>query len=388
MTETSVYIAGVYEHPTRKAPEKTTLQLHAEVAKGALNDAGIAKDDIDAIFTAGQTERGGIISPQLISDYLMINASYTNTTDHGGSSYISHLGHAMNLIRSGKCDIALVTLAGRPRTGSLENSNAQPKNIYDDFVDIYGMPVVSRYAMAAHRHMDEYGTTAEQLAEVRVAASTHAQYNDDAMYQDPVSVEDVVESRMISDPLHLLDCCVISDGGGGLILASEHIRNKIQRKCIEILGHSESIKHQRGGYMDMTYTAAVDSGPGAFSEAGVNNSDIDYVSIYDSFTITVISTLEDLGFCDKGKGGEFVQDGTLKAPNGELPFNTDGGGLCNNHPDNRGGMTKIIEAVRQLRGEANPEVQVHNCNLALVHGTGGGGFNHHQGATSILGEAK
>jgi len=235
--------------------------------------------------------------------------------------------------------------------------------------------------------MHEFGTTSEQLAEIKVAASTHAQHNPRALLQDVVTVEEVIESPMISDPLHRLDCCVITDGGGAMVIVSEAVANSLERHSIPILGTGTYVKSSQSGRIDLTHTGAVKSGPLAFTEAGITPSDIDYVSIYDSFTITVLITLEDLGFCERGDGGRFVSDGNLQAPHGALPFNTDGGGLCNNHPANRGGMTKVIEAVRQLRGEANIPVQVGDCELALAHGTGGSLATRSASSTMILGRS-
>jgi acetyl-CoA C-acetyltransferase len=234
--------------------------------------------------------------------------------------------------------------------------------------------------------MHEFGTTSEQLAEIKVAASLHAQHNPNAFLPDPVSVEQVVASPMVADPLHRLDCCVITDGGGAVVVVSPEVARDLDRECVKVLGQGEAIKHTDNGRVDLSYTGAVWSGPVAFDEAGVRPGDIDYVSIYDSFTITVLLTLEDLGFCKKGSGGSFVSEGALVAPHGRLPFNSDGGGLCNNHPANRGGMTKIIEAVRQLRGEAHPAVQVPECRLALAHGTGGSLALRMGSATLILGK--
>jgi hypothetical protein len=206
------------------------------------------------------------------------------------------------------------------------------------------------------RHMHEFGTTSEQLAWIKVAASQHAQYNEHALLREVVTVEDVVNSPMISDPLHRLDCCVITDGGGALVVVSPEVARSLDRSCVKVLGAGEAVKHADNGRIDLTYTGAVWSGPRAFEEAGVTPGDIDYASIYDSFTITVVMQIEDLGFCKKGEGGRFVADGNLIAGSGKFPFNTDGGGLCNNHPANRGGMTKVIEAVRQLR-DVNSEIR-------------------------------
>jgi acetyl-CoA C-acetyltransferase len=232
--------------------------------------------------------------------------------------------------------------------------------------------------------MYEFGTTSEQLAWVKVSASHHAQHNPNAYLKKVVTVEDVVSSPLIADPLHRMDCCVVTDGGGAVIVVSPEIAKSLKRPLVKLIGAGESPKGQMGGKIDITYTGAVRSGPIAFAEAGVKPSDIKYASIYDSFTITVVMTLEDLGFCKKGEGGKFVMDGNLISGVGKLPFNTDGGGMCNNHPVNRGGITQIIEAVRQLRGEAHPLVQVKNCDIALAHGTGGALSTRHGSATLIM----
>jgi acetyl-CoA C-acetyltransferase len=217
-----------------------------------------------------------------------------------------------------------------------------------------------------------------------VAASTHAQYNPNAMLREVVSVADVLASPLISDPLRRMDCCVVSDGGGALIVTRPEIAKSLNRPVITIRGAGEAIKGNRGGRIDLSYSAAAWSGKTAFTEARLTPADIQYASIYDSFTITVLMQLEDLGFCAKGAGGRFVADGNLISGVGKLPFNTDGGGLCNNHPSNRGGMTKVIEAVRQLRGESHSQVQVKNCTLALAQGMGGQLGSRHGSATLIL----
>ena len=386
MSRTSkAYIAGVYEHPTRKAVDQTIPQLHAEVAIGALADAGLTLDDVDGYFCGGDAPGLGGIS---MAEYMGLNLKYTDSTETGGSSYVIHVGHAVNAIAMGKCSVALITLAGRPRAegvatlGPRDYGSALPEL---GFESPYGPVVTNQYGMAAMRHLHQYGTTSEQLAWVKVAASHHAQHNELAMLRNVVTVEDVVNSPMISDPLHRLDCCVISDGGGALVVVSPEIAKTLGDRCVKILGHGESIKHLNAGQVDITYTGGVVSGPIAFAEADLKPADMDYVSIYDSFTITVVETLEDLGFCEKGKGGAFVSDGNLISGTGKLPFNTDGGGLCNNHPTNRGGITKVIEAARQLRGEAHPKVQVPDCTLALAHGTGGSIATRMGSSTVILG---
>ncbi len=378
------YVVGAYEHPTRKAPDKSVAQLHAECARGALQDAGLTKNDVDGYFCAGDAPGLG---PMSMVDYMGLKPRHIDSTDTGGSSYLVHVAHAAEAIAAGKCNVALITLAGRPRSEG--SSGTQARNYGANAPDMafefpYGMATANGYGMVAMRHMHEYGTTSEQLAWVKVAASHHAQYNEHAMLRDVVTVEDVVNSPLIADPLHRLDCCVVSDGGGALIIAKPEIAKSLKRPLVKILGVGESPKGQMGGKVNLTYSGAAITGPIAFAEAGVKPSDIQYASIYDSFTITVIMQIEDLGFCKKGEGGKFVSDGNLISGVGKLPFNTDGGGLCNNHPANRGGMTKVIEAVRQLRGEAHPKVQVPNCRLALAHGTGGQLGSRHVGATVIM----
>ena len=379
------YIAGIYEHPTRHAVDKSLAQLHAEVAKGALEDAGLTKDDVDGYFCAGDAPGLGPLS---MVEYMgLTNVRHLDSTDTGGSSYVIHAAHAAEAIATGKCKVALVTLAGRLRadgaTMSTPRTYASPPP--DAAFEMpYGAMVLNMYAMCAMRHKHEYGTTGEQLAWIKVAASHHAQHNPHAMLRDVVTVEQVVNSPLVADPLRRLECCVVSDGGGALVIVAPEIARKLKRPKVKIIGAGESPKHRSGGDIDMTRSGAIWSGPIAFAEAGVKPSDIKYASIYDSFTITVLITLEDLGFCEKGKGGCFVSDGNLISGTGKLPFNTDGGGLCNNHPSNRGGMTKVIEAVRQLRGEAHPKVQVKNCDIALAHGTGGLLAARHGSATLIM----
>ncbi|TPQ43888.1 thiolase domain-containing protein [Cupriavidus pinatubonensis] len=378
------YIVGAYEHPTRKAPDKSVAQLHAESAKGALEDAGLTLADVDGYFCAGDAPGLGVLN---MVDYLGLKLRHVDSTETGGSSYLVHVAHAAQAIAAGKCNVALITLAGRPRSEG--SSGTKPRNWGNNLPDQpfeapFSPLTVNSYAMVAMRHMYEYGTTAEQLAWIKVAASHHAQHNPNAMLRDVVTVEDVLNAPMISDPLRKLDCCVVSDGGGALIVARPEIAAKLNRPKVKVLGAGEFVKGQMGGHVDLSWSAAKFSGAAAFAEAGVTPADIKYASIYDSFTITVLMQLEDLGFCKKGDGGKFVMDGNLISGVGKLPFNTDGGGLCNNHPANRGGITKVIEAVRQLRGEAHPAVQVKNCDLAVAQGMGGLLGSRHGSATLIL----
>jgi acetyl-CoA C-acetyltransferase len=377
-------IVGAYEHPTRKAADKSVTQLHAEVARGALEDAGLTRADIDGYFCAGDAPGLGPLS---MADYLGLKLRHMDSTDAGGTSYLIHVAHAAQAIALGKCNVALITLAGRPRSEG--SSGTQPRSWGANMPDApfeapYGIVTANGYAMVAMRHMHEFGTTSEQLAWVKVAASQHAQHNPHAMLREVVTVQEVLDSPVIADPLHRLDCCVVSDGGGALIVARPEIAKSLKRPVVRLIGAGESSKGQAGGKLSLTTSGAAWSGAAAFAEAGVKPADIQYASIYDSFTITVVVQLEDLGFCRKGEGGRFVADGNLISGSGKLPFNTDGGGLCNNHPGNRGGMTKVIEAVRQLRGEAHPQVQVKNCGLALAQGTGGQLGTRHGSATLIM----
>jgi acetyl-CoA C-acetyltransferase len=374
------YLAGVYEHPQRRLSDVSTAQIFADVAFGALADAGLGLADVDSLYCDGTY---GGLGGTAIAEYLGIEVSHLDTTELGGASYLAHVGHAATAIAMGKTDVALILLAGKARTPGAPRGSGEPAPA-TGFERPYGSTTVADYALAARRHMYEYGTTSADLAAVKVAASHHAQYNPNAYLPKKVTVEEVLDSPYIADPLHRLDCCVMTDGGGALVVVSPEVARSLDRTCVRVLGHGEGVKHSSNGRIDLTYTAAVRSGPAAFAEARVTPADLDYVSIYDSFTITVLLALEDLGFCAKGAGGRFVRDGRLQAPDGGLPFNTDGGGLCNNHPVNRGGMTKVIEAVRQLRGEAHPEVQVPNCRLALAHGNGGSLGNRSGAATLIL----
>ena len=381
----AAYIAGAFEHPTRKAPDKSVALLHAECAAGALKDAGLTKQDVDGYFCAGDAPGMGPLS---MVDYMNLRVRHVDATDIGGSSYLMLVAHAAEAIAAGRCNVALITLAGRPRsegqaTGTAPRAGnpAQPDMQWEY---PYAPTVANMYALCAQRHMHEFGTTSEQLAWIKVAASHHAQYNEHAMLRDVVTVEQVVNSPIIASPLHRLDCCVISDGGGALVVVKPEIARSLKRPKVKVIGMGEAPKGQFGGNVDLTFSGARWSGPAAFEMAGVKPGDIKYASIYDSFTITVLMQIEDLGFCEKGQGGRFVQDGNLISGQGKLPFNTDGGGLCNNHPANRGGITKVIEAVRQLRGEAHPKVQVKNCDLALAHGTGGSLGTRHGSATLVM----
>ncbi|CAN1531412.1 PaaJ Acetyl-CoA acetyltransferase [Burkholderiaceae bacterium] len=385
-SKSNACIAGIYEHPLRVAPNHTVAQLHAEVARGALLDAGLSLNDVDGYFCAGDAPGMGPVS---MVDYLGLKkVSYLDSSDIGGASYLAHVSHAARAIAQGQCKVALITLAGRPKSEG--SSGTQVRSQYASAPDFafekpYSPSPLNTYAMCAMRHMFEFGTTSEQLAWIKVAASEHAQHNPHALLQTVLTVEDVLSSPMIADPLHRADCCVVTDSGGAVIVVHPDIAKSLKRPVVQMLGAAESAKGQMGGKVDLTYSGVAWTGPRAFTEAGLTPQQIRYASIYDSFTITVLIQLEDLGFCKKGEGGRFVEHGQLIAGKGALAFNTDGGGLCNNHPANRGGLTKIIEAVRQLRGEAHPAVQIPNLEFALASGIGGALGTRHGAATLIMG---
>ncbi|MFP6664048.1 MAG: hypothetical protein VCC00_07620 [Deltaproteobacteria bacterium] len=377
-----IAIAGVYEHPRRFAPDKTAYQLAAEAARGALEDAGLTLADIDGYATSGV----GPIGVMSMCHHLNLNPDWVDSTSIGGSSFVAHVANAGAAIRAGLCRTVLITYAStaasdRFAVGTGGATGGEPP---DEFITPYGPTIVGAYGMVAHRHMHEFGTTSEQLAEVAVTMRQHAALNEHAKYRDPITVDDVLASRLVSSPLHLLDCCMISDGAGALIVTSaEHARD-LPRPSVVLLGTGSAVRHNGMGQRDILDIAARQSGARALERAGIGHDEIDLAMIYDSFTITVISTLENLGFCKPGEGGAFVEKGGIGLA-GHLPVNPDGGGLSSNHPGMRG-IFLVIEAVRQLRGEAGAR-QVENARTALCHGTGGWLGVQHSGATLILGQA-
>ncbi len=364
-----VAIVGVAESDYGRVPHMTEMQLHAQATWRALAESGLKKDAIDAVFCSSHSLGMPTI---MLCEYLQLFPRYSDTTSIGGSSFEAHLNHAVAAIHAGKCEVALITYASNQLSsrGRMIGTGGRPATIPEATYEApYGNTLVGAYAMAARRHMYQYGTTSEQLAEIAVVTRRHASLNPLAMYREPITVQDVLNSRMIAEPLHLLDCCVVSDGGGAVLVTTEERARDLKQRPIFVLGSSESHTHAHISQMpDMTTTAAAVTGPRAFAEAGINPADIDMAMIYDSFTITVLLLLEDLGFCKKGEGGAFVQHGRI-ALGGQLPINTDGGGLSSNHPGMRG-IFLMIEATRQLRGECGPR-QVEGAKLAVAHGSGG-----------------
>ncbi len=379
----SIAIAGVHEHETRWAPDKTELQIMAESARGALADCGLGLGDVDGLFAASMSM--GAMGTVSLSEYLNIKPRYLDGTNIGGSSFVAHVNHAAAAIHAGLCEVALVLYGSTAASNALAIGTGMGGGGRDPngaFIGPYGMTTVGSYALVAQRHMHLYGTRSEQLAEISVAMRKHASLNPNAKMRKPISVDDVLESRMISDPLHLLDCCIISDGGGAVVVTSLERARDLAKAPVVLLGCGEAVAHQEIGSPDLLTLAAKQSGEHAFGMAGVSHDDVDFCTIYDSFTITVLATLENLGFCKPGEGGDFVSGGRI-ALGGALPVNPDGGGLSNNHPGMRG-IFLVIEATRQLRGECG-ERQVQGASLGLAHGTGGTIGALHSGATLILG---
>jgi acetyl-CoA acetyltransferase len=358
-------IVGVAESDLGEVgPGFTPLDLIGQATDRALADAGLNKESVDGLFSASAYYSMATVSA---GEYLGIRPRYSDATNMGGSSFVSHLLHAAAALEAGLCEVALVIYASTQRSGGGFRGVSDPPNPYEA---PYGPRYpVSMYALAASRHIHEYGTTREQLAGVAVAAREWAKLNPKAFKRDHLTVEDVLASRMISSPLSLLDCCLVTDGGGALIVTSAERAKDLRKAPVYLLGAGEAHWHRNISQMpDLTVTAAADSGPRAYERAGVGPEDVDVAMLYDAFTINPILFLEDLGFCEKGEGGAFVEGGRI-APGGELPVNTNGGGLSYNHPGMYG-LLLLIEGVRQLRGECG-ERQVRGARVALAHGNGG-----------------
>jgi acetyl-CoA acetyltransferase len=360
-------IVGVAESDEMgTVPHKSALQLHAEAARKAIADAGLAKNDIDAVFSAGR-----VFSTET-AEYLGIRPRYIDGTSVGGCSFIQHCQHAMAAINAGLCEVALITHgeSGRSRLG-MPSMKSEKDSLIWQFEVPYGIVFpFTAYGFIATRHMHEFGTTQEQLAEVAVATRAWARLNPKANQRGELSIADVMKSPIIAWPFHVLDCCLVTDGGGAAIVTSAERAKNLKKKPAYILGTGEGTGHCWINQMpDFTAaTGAQISGPQAFAMAGVTPKDIDVAMLYDAFTIVPILALEDLGFCKKGEGGAFVS-GQRTAPGGDFPMNTNGGGLSYTHTGMYG-MFTIIEAVRQVRGECG-ERQVKDAEVALCHGPGG-----------------
>ena len=368
-------IAGIALSDYPVVPELDSVQHHSLAVQRVLEDSGVAKADIDGYVSAGG---GGMMIDDAVTmaEYLGIDHRWIDGTMTGGSSFEFHVQHAAAAIRDGRAHTILVTYGsdqltrmGRSLgTGQLrQGSRAVPGP--NQFEAPYGNSLVGAYAMVAQRHMHEFGTTSEQLAEIAVGVREFANLNPHARYQGEMTVDDVVNSRMVADPLHKLDCCVITDGGGAILLTTEQRARDLKQPPVWVLGAGGAQSHWNISQCpDFTTSAGARISADVYAEAGLTPADVDVIQFYDSFTITVAVLLEDMGFCPKGEAGRFVQEGHLRR-GGRSPLNTDGGGLSSNHPGMRG-IFLLIEAVRQLRGQGG-EAQVPDAEIALAAGSGG-----------------
>jgi acetyl-CoA acetyltransferase len=368
-------IVGVSLSDCGRVDEATPYALHAQAARRALADAGLNRSMIDGFASAGL----GTLAPVEVAEYLGLRPTWVDSTSVGGSTWEVMAAHAADAIAAGRARAVLLVYgstaradikAGR-RTGNLSFGAHGPLQ----FEVPYGHTLIAKYAMAARRHMHEYGTTIEQLAEVAVQARANAAANPEAMFRDPVSVDEVLSGPMIADPFTKLHCCIRSDGGAAVLLVSEDLVGDCRTAPVWVLGTGEHVSHTTmSEWPDFTVSPATVSGRLAFERAGVRPQEIDFAEIYDAFTYMTLVTLEDLGFCAKGEGGPFVEKGRLLVRGGELPVNTDGGGLSAQHPGMRG-LFLLVEAVRQLRGEAlGRQVRRRDGELprlAVASGTGG-----------------
>lgn len=358
-------VVGVAESDLGEVgPGFTPLDLIGQATLRALDDAGLEKDEVDGLFSASPYYHMPTLS---VGEYLGIRPRYSDATNVGGSSFVSHLLHAASAVEAGLCETALITYGSTQRSAGgrlVSGSEALP----------YEAPYkprypVSMYALAAARHMHEYGTTREQLAEVAVAARQWAKLNPKAFMRDDLTVDEALNSRMVSSPLTVRDCCLVTDGGGAAILTGAEKARGLKQRPVYLLGAGEAHHHRNISQMpDLTTSAATESGARAYEMAGVGPDDVDVAMLYDAFTINTLLFLEDLGFCEKGEGGGFVSGGRI-SPGGGLAVNTSGGGLSYNHPGMYG-LLLVVEAVRQLRGGCGGR-QVEGAEVALVHGNGG-----------------
>jgi len=365
-----VAIAGVGVAGLGQAHGYTEMELLAQAATKAVADAGLNMSDIDGIATCSSS---ATMWAMPVIEYLGVKPAFIDSTMLGGSSFLAHLLPAMHAIVSGQCTTVLVCYGSTQRTATFgRKEGVKARALLDP--QPYEQPYqplspITSYALAAQRHMFQYGTTRRQLAEVAVAARQWAGLNLEAFMRDPLSIEEVLEARMISDPFTIRDCCLVTDGAGAYVLMASDRARQLQGKPVYVSGSATAVWNRQISAMhDLTVTAASESGPRAMQMAGVSHKDIDLIQLYDAFTINVLLFLEDLGFCAKGEGGAFVENGGI-APGGHTPVNTNGGGLSCVHPGMYGIFT-LIEAVRQLRAEAG-ERQVPQASIALIHGNGG-----------------
>jgi acetyl-CoA C-acetyltransferase len=392
-----VAIAGAYEHPTRFAPDKSEWQINAESVKGALEDAGLTLGHVDAFFTAATSSEGGYLgacAAVMAADYLGIKPRFIDETDVGGASFGYYVNRAVLAIQSGMAKCAVISYGANTRSRKIKVGTVSYNQLSiqellptpDSFEQIYGTTVISFMGLVAQRYMRDYGLTSEQLASVAVTMREHAALNPDAVFRDPLTIQDVLDSPMIASPLHRNDCCVISDGGAALVLVHPDLIPETKKKPVRILGFGESYMGHGGGHTDwasesreMVKRACDD----AYRMSGLTPKDVDTAMIYDAFTLNVPIDLEGAGFCGVGEGGAFALDGNLRLKGGSLPTNPDGGGLSSNHPGRRG-IFLFVEAVRQLREEAIGR-QVPGAKVAMCTATGSAFIGRRGSAAHLLG---
>ena len=378
-----VAIVGAADTEVGAVPGLSATQLCVDAIGGALADAGISKDQVDGLVTCNSMAEPYMYHAEMIAEYLQIFPGYCISVGAGGGTTFSILHHAASAIATGICDTVVIAMADSLRTGlSKEQAMAMMSSAgHPQFESPYGPTIPSFYALIARAHMETYGTAPEQLAAVAVNARQHAALNPAAQKRDPISIEDVINSRLIADPLHLLDCSLVSDGGAAVVLTSAERAADFPHQPVYLLGAGEGHGHEHiSQAQSLTTSAAVESGRRAYEMAGLAPADIDVAELYDCFTPVVLIELEDLGFCEKGAAGAFVESGAL-ALGGALPTNTHGGLLSHCHPGNPGSMFALTEAVTQLRHQAQDR-QVKDAEVALVHGQGGIMSSH---CTLILG---
>jgi acetyl-CoA C-acetyltransferase len=386
-----VALAGIHEFPDRVIPHLGPRQIQARCIAGALRDAGLEPSCVDAVYDAFD---GGLASRLSIAEYVGLRPDVIDTTMVGGSSFEFHVAHAFDAMSSGRANVALLSYGAANRSRAVPIGTGPPPRFGEvspgeNMEHPWGMNIAANYALVAARHMHQYGTTPAQLAEIAVTTRQHALRNPDAVAAlralrldpAPLAVDDVLASPMIADPLRRFDCCLVTDGGGAVVLVAEDVVPDIRTRPIWVAGAAEAVKYLENDG-DITVSAAAQSGPRAFGMAGIDASDVDVLMAYDSFTITVLVALEDLGFCAKGEGGAYVERSRLRFDVAGGPaLNTDGGGLSSNHPGMRG-VFLLIEAARQLRGESSS--QVPGAEVAAVHGNGGLLGSRHSGGTVVL----
>ncbi|MEJ2533738.1 MAG: acetyl-CoA acetyltransferase [Halioglobus sp.] len=378
-----VAIVGAADTEVGVVPGKSPTELCVEAALGALADAGIRKEQVDGLITCNAFAEPIMYHAEAIAEYLQIFPRLCMSVNTGGGTTFSVLQHAAAAIVTGVADTILVSMADSLRSfmSREQAMRVQSSTGHPQFEQPYGPTVPAYYALIGQAHMAEFGTTAEQFAEVAVSCRAHAALNPTAQMREPITVEDVLASRMIADPLHLLDCSLVSDGGAAVIVTSAERAGDFPHPPVYLLGMGEGHSHEHiSQAADLTTSAARVSGERAYAMAGLGPGDIDFAQLYDCFTPTVLVELEDLGFCAKGEGGPFLQSGATR-PGGSLPVNTHGGMLSHCHPGNPGAMFALTETVWQLRHAAG-ERQVADAHTALVHAQGGIMSSH---ATLILG---